>query len=46
MKLKQWDKIFYLDINLTIHKNLTDLINSIRDSTLARLMDIQTMIGY
>ena len=37
MKLKEWDKIFYLDINLTIHKNLTDLMNiSVRDSFLAK----------
>ncbi len=26
MRLKEWDKIFYLDINLTIHKNLNDLL--------------------
>jgi len=36
-KLKEWDKIFYLDINLTIHKNLNDLLNvSVRDSFLAK----------
>ena len=26
MRLKEWDKIFYLDINLTIHKSLNDLL--------------------
>lgn len=26
IRLKEWDKIFYLDINLTIHKSLNDLM--------------------
>ena len=25
-KLKSWDKILYLDINLTIHENINDFI--------------------
>lgn len=36
-RLKEWDKIFYLDINLTIHKDLTDLMKiNVRDSFLAK----------
>ena len=36
-RLKEWSKIFYLDINLTIHKNLNDVMKiSVRDSFLAK----------
>ena len=37
MKLKEWDKIFYLDINLTIHNNLNDVMKiDVKDSFLAK----------
>ena len=37
MKLKEWSKIFYLDINLTIHKSFNDLMKiNVRNSFLAK----------
>ena len=37
MRLKEWNTIFYLDINLTIHKNINGLMKiDVKDSFLAK----------